>query len=100
MDDAVGQWCHSMSSRLLGDTLWGALLLGAALPLVAVAYASRRGFHPVRKKVLAHGDKVKKVFWGVIFLAGLVIASGVDKWLEAQIVPLLPEAWLRATTLF
>ena len=132
---------NNMSSRLQGDTLWGALLLGsvlglvwspcsgpllasaltlvaseggalrggivlgifglgAALPLVAVAYASRRGFQSVRDKVLAHGDRVKKVFGGLIFLAGLAIASGGDKWLEAQIVPLLPEAWLRAATLF
>jgi cytochrome c-type biogenesis protein len=132
---------NNMSSRLQGDTLWGALLLGAvlglvwspcsgpllasaltlvaseggalrggivlglfglgaALPLVAVAYASRQGFHVVRDKVLAHGDKVKKVFGGVIFLAGLAIASGGDKWLEAKIVPLLPDTWLRATTLF
>ncbi len=83
----------------LGPVL-GLFGLGAALPLVVVAYASRRGFQAVRDKVLAHGDKVKKVFGGLIFLAGLAIASGGDKWLEAQIVPLLPEAWLRATTLF
>lgn len=73
------------------------VVIGALGP---VAYASRRGFHAVRDKVLALGDKVKKVFGGMIFLAGLAIASGGDKWLEAQIVPLLPEAWLRATTLF
>jgi len=36
----------------------------------------------------------------LIFLAGVAIATGADKWLEAQIVPLLPDAWLRVTTLF
>lgn len=132
---------NGVSSRLKGDTLGGALLLGAvlglvwspcsgpllasaltlvaseggavrggivlglfgmgaAIPLVAVAYASRRGFQAVRDKVLAQGDRVKKVFGGLIFLAGVAIATGADKWLEAQIVPLLPDAWLRATTLF
>lgn len=62
----------------LGPVL-GLFGLGAALPLVVVAYASRRGFQAVRDKVLAQGDKVKKVFGGLIFLAGLAIASGGDK---------------------
>lgn len=132
---------NDVSSRLKGDTLWGALLLGgvlglvwspcsgpllasaltlvaseggavrggivlglfglgAAMPLVAVAYASRSGFQRVRDRVLQHGDRVKKVFGGLIFLAGLAIASGADKWLEAQIVNVLPEGWLNLTTLF
>ena len=132
---------NSVSSRLQGNTLGGALLLGAvlglvwspcsgpllasaltlvaseggalrggivlclfglgaALPLVAVAYASRRGFQSVRDKVLAHGDRVKKIFGGLIFLAGLAIATGADKWLEAQVVSNLPDAWLSLTTLF
>jgi cytochrome c biogenesis protein CcdA len=132
---------NDVSSRLKGDTLWGALLLGgvlglvwspcsgpllasaltlvaseggavrggivlglfglgAAMPLVAVAYASRSGFQRVRDRVLQHGDRVKKVFGGLIFLAGLAIASGADKWLEAQIVNVLPGGWLNLTTLF
>lgn len=132
---------NNMSSRMQGDTLGGALMLGAVLglvwspcsgpllasaltlvaseggavrggivlglfgvgaatPLVAVAYASRRGFQSVRDKVLVHGDRVKKIFGGLIFLAGLAIATGADKWLEAQVVDRLPEVWLRWTTLF
>jgi cytochrome c biogenesis protein CcdA len=132
---------NNMSSRMQGDTLGGALMLGAVLglvwspcsgpllasaltlvaseggavrggivlglfgvgaatPLVAVAYASRRGFQSVRDKVLMHGDRVKKIFGGLIFLAGLAIATGADKWLEAQVVDRLPEVWLRWTTLF
>lgn len=132
---------NNVSSRIKGDTLWGALMLGgvlglvwspcsgpllasaltlvaseggvmrggvvlglfgigAAIPLVAVAYASRRGFQSVRDRVLKHGDRFKKVFGGLVFFAGLAIATNADKWLEAHIVNWLPESWLNLTTLF
>ena len=148
LNERFAQWmmplasgANNVSSRMQGDTLGGALLLGAVLglvwspcsgpllasaltlvaseggavrggivlglfgvgaatPLVAVAYASRRGFQSVRDKVLMHGDRVKKIFGGLIFLAGLGIATGADKWLEAQVVDRLPDVWLRLTTLF
>ena len=148
LNERFAQWmmplasgANTMSSRMQGDTLGGALMLGAVLglvwspcsgpllasaltlvaseggavrggivlglfgvgaatPLVAVAYASRRGFQSVRDKVLMHGDRVKKIFGGLIFLAGLGIATGADKWLEAQAVDRLPDVWLRWTTLF
>ena len=90
----------SEGGALRGAIVLGVFGLGAAIPLVAVAYASRRGFASVRDKVLAHGDRVKKAFGGLIFAAGLAIATGADKWLEAQIVAMLPDAWLRVTTLF
>lgn len=83
-----------------GGLVLGVFGLGAATPLVAVAYASRRGFQSVRDKVLAHGDRVKKVFGGLIFLAGVTIATGADKWLEAQVLDHLPDVWLRLTTLY
>lgn len=31
--------------------------------------------------------------------AGVAILSGADKWLEAQVLDRLPDAWLRLTTL-
>ncbi len=88
-----------------GGALRGALLLGlfgmgAAVPLVAVAYASRSGFNAARGWVLARIEGIKKAFGVLILLVGIAILTGADKWLEAQIVGLLPEAWVRATTLF
>lgn len=88
-----------------GGATRGALLLGlfgvgAATPLVAVAYASRSGFNSARGWVLANVEVVKKGFGVLILLAGVAILSGADKWLEARIVEALPEAWVRLTTLF
>ena len=33
-------------------------------------------------------------------LTGLAILTGGDKWLEAQVLNLLPDSWVRITTLF
>lgn len=83
-----------------GGIILGLFGLGAAIPLVAVAYASRRGFNAARGWVLARIDGIKKAFGIIILLTGLAILSGADKWLEAQVVSVLPDAWVRATTLF
>lgn len=88
-----------------GGAARGALILGlfgtgAALPLIAVAYASRRGFNRARGWVLGRIEAIRKGFGLLIALTGLAILSGADKWLEAAVVDLLPENWLRLTTLF
>ena len=83
-----------------GGVILGLFGLGAATPLVVVAYASRRGFQSLREKVLAHSDRLKKSFGALIFLAGVAIATGADKWLEAHLIDHLPDVWLRLTTLY
>lgn len=113
MGGLLGLVWSPCSGPLLGSTLTlvaseggaarGALLLGlfgtgAAIPLVAAAYASRSGFGRVRGWVLQHGEQAKKVFGCVLLLAGAAILTGGDKWLEAQVNQHLPDAWLRLTT--
>jgi cytochrome c biogenesis protein CcdA len=90
----------SEGGAMRGGIILGLFGLGAAIPLVAVAYASRRGFNAARGWVLQRIDGIKKAFGVIILLTGLAILSGADKWLEAQIVGVLPDAWVRATTLF
>lgn len=87
-----------------GGAARGALILGlfgvgAAIPLVAVAYASRRGFARARGWVLGRIDAVKKGFGLLIGAAGVAILSGADKWVEAQVLDWLPASWVRLTTL-
>ena len=67
---------------------------------MAVAYASRSGFARARSRVLARVDSIKKILGILIGLTGLAILTGGDKWLEAQVLNLLPESWVRVTTLF
>ena len=81
-----------------GALILGLFGLGAAIPLVAAAYASRAGFGRVRQWVMRHGEQSKKVFGALLLLVGVVILSGADKWLETQVNDRLPDAWLLLTT--
>lgn len=83
-----------------GGIVLGLFGLGAAIPLVAVAYASRSGFNRARGWVLGRIDAIKKGFAFLLGLMGVLILSGGDKWLEARVNNLLPDGWLRLTTLF
>lgn len=80
-----------------GGLVLGLFGVGAAIPLVAVAYASRAGFDRARGWVLGHIDRVKKGFALLLGLMGLAILSGADKWLEARVNNWLPESWLGLT---
>lgn len=80
-----------------GGVVLGIFGLGAALPLVAVAYASRSGFARARDWVLAHMHGVRVVFALLLGAMGLAILTGGDKWLEAEVVRWMPDAWLNLT---
>ena len=71
--------------------------LGAAIPLVAVAYASRSGFARVRDWVLARIEQVRKGFAALLGLMGIAILTGAAKWLEARVLQWLPESWINLT---
>jgi cytochrome c biogenesis protein CcdA len=90
----------SDGGALRGAFILGLFGLGAAVPLVAVAYASRRGFAKARDWILGRAGAVKKGFGILIGLTGLAILTGTDKWLEARLVSAMPDAWVRITTLF
>lgn len=83
-----------------GALILGLFGLGAAIPLVAIAYASRAGFAAKRDWVLAHVGSLKKGFGWLILFVGLSILFGADKWLEAEITRHLPDAWISLTTKF
>ncbi len=89
----------SQGGAARGALTLGLFGVGAALPLVAVAYASRSGFARARGWVLARIDAIKKGFGVVILATGVAILTGGDKWVEARVVDLLPDVWIGATTL-
>jgi cytochrome c biogenesis protein CcdA len=80
-----------------GGVVLGLFGLGAAVPLVAVAYASRSGFARARDWVLARIERVRSGFAVLLGLTGVAILTGGDKWLEAQVVRWLPDAWVNLT---
>lgn len=80
-----------------GGLVLGIFGVGAAIPLVAVAYASRRGFDTVRDWVLRRIERVRHVFALLLGAMGVAILSGGDKWLEARVLQWLPDAWVRLT---
>ena len=86
-----------------GGAARGALLLGlfgvgAALPLVGAAYASRAGFGRVRGWVLAHAATAKAAMGVLLVGVGALILSGGDRVIEAWVNERLPDAWLALTT--
>ncbi len=83
-----------------GGLILGLFGVGAAIPLVAVAYASRSGFNRVRGWVLGRMDGVKKAFGLLLLLVGVAILTGGDKWLEAQVVTVLPDWWVNLAVKF
>jgi len=71
--------------------------MGAALPLVAVAYASRSGFERVRNWVLPRVERVRVGFALLLGAMGVAILTGADKQLEALVLSWLPDAWVNLT---
>ncbi|MBT9598198.1 MAG: sulfite exporter TauE/SafE family protein [Vitreoscilla sp.] len=71
--------------------------LGAAIPLVAVAYASRSGFMRARDWILARIERVRRGFAVLLGGMGIAILTGADKWVEARVLAWLPDAWVNLT---
>lgn len=80
-----------------GGVVLGIFGLGAAIPLVAVAYASRSGFVRVRDWVMARIDRVRHAFALLLGAMGIAILTGADKWVEARVLEWLPDAWVNLT---
>jgi cytochrome c-type biogenesis protein len=90
----------SEGGLLRGGVVLGVFGLGASIPLVAVAYASRSGFNRARGWVLERIERVRSGFAVILGLTGLAILTGADKWLEAQVLSVLPQAWIDLTVKF
>jgi cytochrome c-type biogenesis protein len=80
-----------------GGIVLGIFGVGAAIPLVAVAYASRSGFSRVRDWVLLRIETVRHGFAFLLGAVGVAILTGGDRWLEARVLQWLPDAWVNLT---
>ena len=87
----------SEGGALRGTMILGAFGLGAAIPLIAAAYASRAGFVRMRGWVLGHIKALKTGFGVLLVFLGIAILMNWDKRLEALVIPYLPDWWINLT---
>ncbi|MFZ5529709.1 MAG: cytochrome c biogenesis CcdA family protein [Pseudomonadota bacterium] len=90
----------SEGGAVRGGLLLGLFGLGAAVPLVGLAYVSRAGFMRFRDRVLPYMAALKTAFGIVVGLVAIAILTGVDKRIEAVLTQALPDAWLNLTVMF
>jgi cytochrome c biogenesis protein CcdA len=88
--DAGGAW--------RGTLILGFFGIGAAVPLVAVAYLSKAKFLSFRNWMLTHSAVIKKVVGLLMLALGAAILTGYDKRLEVFLVNLMPDWLIAATT--
>lgn len=72
--------------------------LGAALPLAIIGTASREVLMKWRTRMLAAGSMGKMLLGGFLLMIGILVATGMDKVLEAWLIDLSPEWLTRLTT--
>jgi cytochrome c-type biogenesis protein len=90
----------TQGGALPGGLILGLFGFGAALPLVAAAYASRAGFLRAQRWAQRWGATLNSIFATMLAVWGVAILVGADKWLESQVNALLPEGWLSLTVQF
>ena len=78
-------------------TLMGVFGIGAALPLLALAYASRSAMAKLRGSMLRAGQAGKTILGASMVLVAAVILLGLDKPAETWLVERSP-AWLTELT--
>jgi len=82
---------------LRGTLILGFFGMGAAIPLVGVAYLSKAKFLHFRDWMLTHSTNIKKAVGLLMPALGLAILTGYDKKLEGFLVNLMPD-WLIGMT--
>jgi cytochrome c-type biogenesis protein len=71
--------------------------IGAAAPLVVLGSLSRASLMKVRGRLLNAGQYGKQLFGLVMLVLGVLIATGMDKSVEAWVLDRMP-TWLTAVT--
>ena len=80
--------------------LMGVFGIGAALPVVALAYASRSAIARMRGRLLQAGKRGKAALGAVMIAIAVFIISGIDKPVEAWLVQQSPDWLTNLTTRF
>jgi len=74
--------------------------VGALLPLVALAFASRALSARLRGKFAAFGRRGKAILGTLLVVMGILVLTGIDRRIEAFLLDISPDWLVRATTQF
>ena len=85
---------------LMGWVLMLVFGLGAAAPLLILAYLSRAALAKLLVRFRDTSRSAQLIFGGVLILVPIATLSGVDKALEARVLKVLPSGWVDLTTRF
>ncbi|MDE2000374.1 MAG: cytochrome c biogenesis protein CcdA, partial [Burkholderiales bacterium] len=80
--------------------LMGVFGIGAALPVVALAYVSRSAMMKLRGKLMQAGKTGKMILGAIMIALAAMILSGADKPVEAWLVDHSPSWLTKLTTRF
>ncbi len=80
-------------SRLRGALMLAIFGLGAALPLLFVAYGSQRLLVNYKNRFISSGTVIKQIFGAIILLIGVLIITGLDRTVEGSLLKVIPE-WI------
>jgi cytochrome c-type biogenesis protein len=72
--------------------------IGAATPLVAIAYGSREGLKSRRDLFRRVGHVAKPILGGILLFSGLLVLLGLDKMIETAFVDSMPDWLIHFTT--
>lgn len=74
--------------------------LGAALPMLLIAYGLRSFFQKYQSKIISFSEKSKLIFGYILLLTGIFIFFGFDKSVESFLLNNLPQGWIDLITNF
>ena len=72
--------------------------LGAAIPMLLIAYGLRSFFQKHQSKIMGFSEKSKIYFGVILLLTGIFIFFGFDKSLETFLLNFLPDSWVDLIT--
>ncbi len=73
--------------------------IGAVIPLLGIAYGARRLLSKLKRHSTALMN-IKKVFGALMVLFGLLVTTGLDKFVEAWLLSAMPQSWMELITRF
>jgi len=80
--------------------LMGVFGIGAALPIVVLAYVSRSAMMQMRGKLMQAGKTGKMLLGAIMMALAVMILSGADKPVESWLVDHSPDWLTQLTTRF